>query len=183
MKKRIAVIGLKGLPAFGGAAVVGENIINHLKEKYDFTVLSIASHTSLKTGYINGIQQIVFKSCGESGLNTFFYYLKCLFHCLINKYDLVQLHHAESGFITPILRLKYKIVVTFHGVFRSNDPKFSAFQNKFLKFSEKLNIKYANEIISVSRPDQDYIFRKYGKQNIPTGLSSRCAKAFVVHYA
>ena len=30
-KLKIAVIGLKGLPAFGGAATVGENIIEQLK--------------------------------------------------------------------------------------------------------------------------------------------------------
>ena len=29
-KTKIAVIGLKGLPAFGGAATVGENIIREL---------------------------------------------------------------------------------------------------------------------------------------------------------
>ena len=28
LKKKIAVIGLKGLPAFGGAATIGENLIN-----------------------------------------------------------------------------------------------------------------------------------------------------------
>ena len=28
-KPKIAVIGLKGLPAFGGAATVGENLINN----------------------------------------------------------------------------------------------------------------------------------------------------------
>ena len=45
-KKKIAVIGLKGLPAFGGAATVGENIIEQLKDKYEFTVYSTSSHTS-----------------------------------------------------------------------------------------------------------------------------------------
>lgn len=60
-KPRIAVIGLKGLPAFGGAATVGENIINQLKDKYDFTVYSVSSHTDLKTGEYNGYKQIVFK--------------------------------------------------------------------------------------------------------------------------
>ena len=44
--KKIAVIGLKGLPAFGGAAAVGESLINKLKNEYNFTVLSTASHTS-----------------------------------------------------------------------------------------------------------------------------------------
>ena len=39
-KPKIAVIGLKGLPAFGGAATVGENIINQLKDNYQFFVYS-----------------------------------------------------------------------------------------------------------------------------------------------
>jgi len=30
MKKKIAIIGIKGLPAFGGVASVGENIIHQL---------------------------------------------------------------------------------------------------------------------------------------------------------
>jgi glycosyltransferase involved in cell wall biosynthesis len=175
MKSRpeIAVIGLKGLPAFGGAAVVGENIIDQLKDKYDFTILSISSHTSLKTGNFNGIKQIVFKKITNGGFNTFIYYLRCLFHCLFHKYDLIHLHHAESGFITPLLRLKNKVVVTFHGVFRSNDPKFSGYHNRFFRFSEKLNIKYANEVISVSEPDKEYVSKTYGRgiKYIPNGIS------------
>jgi glycosyltransferase involved in cell wall biosynthesis len=174
MKSRpeIAVIGLKGLPAFGGAAAVGENIIDQLKNRYDFTVLSISSHTSLKTGNLNGIKQIVFKKITNGGFNTFVYYLRCLFHCLLHRYDLIHLHHAESGFITPLLRLKYKVVVTCHGVYRSNDPKFSGYHNRFFRFSEKLNVRYANEVISVSKPDMDYISVTYGREikYIPNGI-------------
>ena len=172
MKKKVVVIGLKGLPAFGGAATVGENIINELKSDYDFTILSVASHTTLPTGNYNDCKQIVFSNYGKGGLNTLLYYLKCAIHCLFNSYDLVHLHHAESGFITPILRLKYKVVVTFHGVFSYNDPKFSAFQNKFFRFSEKLNVKFANEVISVSNPDCEFIRNKYKRTitYIPNGI-------------
>jgi glycosyltransferase involved in cell wall biosynthesis len=172
MKPKIVVIGLKGLPAFGGAATVGENIIEQLKDNYDFTVLSVASHTALKSGYIDDIKQIVFNRCTKSSFNTLIYYLRCLFHCLIHKYDLVHLHHAESGFIVPLLRLKYKIVVTFHGVGESRDPKFSYFHNMFFKISAKINVNYANEIVSVSQPDQDYVFQKYRKKirYIPNGI-------------
>lgn len=172
-KPKIAVIGLKGLPAFGGAATVGENIIGHLKDRYDFTVLSVASHTTIKTGYINGINQIVFKKYGKGALNTLLYYLRCLIHCFAHNYDLVHLHHAESGFITPLLRLKYKVVVTFHGVYRGIDPKFSALQNRLFRQSEKLTIKYANQVISVSKPDQDYVYQKYKKRinYVPNGIN------------
>lgn len=170
-KKRIAVIGLKGLPAFGGAAAVGENILNELKENYDFTVLSTASHAS-KEIEIEDIKQIVFTNYGRGGLNTFIYYIKCLLHVLFHSYDLVYLHHAESGFITPFLKFKNKVIVTFHGVFKGIDPKFSNRQNKFFKFSEKLNVKYANKVISVSQPDAAYIKEKYGRGIgfIPNGV-------------
>src|SRR6185312_3779723 len=59
-KKRIAVIGLKGLPPFGGAANVGDNIIAQLSKDYDFTIYATASHTHHRGDY-KGARQIVFK--------------------------------------------------------------------------------------------------------------------------
>lgn len=174
-KIRVAVIGLKGLPAFGGAATVGENIIERLKDQYDITVYASSSHTSLKTGNMNGYRQHVFGNYGKGGFNTLVYYLRSMWHCLFGRYDLVHLHHAESGFITPFLRLRYKVVVTFHGIYRDDytDPKFSGFANKFFKFSERQNIKFASTVVSVSSPDADYILQKYGKAvtYIPNGIS------------
>ena len=167
------MIGLKGLPAFGGAAAVGENIVNNLKDEFDFTILSVASHTLKENRIVGGIRQVVFNNYGKGGLNTFIYYIKCMLHVLSNKYDLIHLHHAESGFITPFLKLRYKVVTTFHGIYDNYyDPKFSSFQNKFFKFSQKLNIHYANVIVSVSKPDKEFICNKYHREvkHIPNGI-------------
>lgn len=173
--KNIAVIGLKGLPAFGGAATVGENIINQLKDKFKFTVYAITSHTDNKTSYCNGYNQIIFKKNKNNSINTFIYYLKSLFHVLfINKYDLIFLHHSESGFITPLLRLKYKVILTIHGVYFNNtDPKFNKIINIFFKWSEKLNMKYANTIISVSQQNAISCKEKYKREilYIPNGVN------------
>lgn len=173
MKKKIAVIGLKGIPAFGGAATVGEHLINELKDEYDFTVLSIASHTSKENILVNGIHQKVFSNMGTGGLNTFYYYVRCLIYVLWKNYDMIHLHHAESGFITPLLRLRYKVIVTFHGIYNYIDPKFSDIHNWFFRFSEKLNVKFANEIVSVSKPDVGFIKNKYGRDihYIPNGIN------------
>ena len=135
-KPKIAVIGLKGLPAFGGAAAVGESIMNCLRADFDFTVLSISSHTTQKSGEINGVSQIVFKNHGTGGLNTLLYYIKSLLYCLFKeRFHLIHLHHAESGFITPFLRLKNPVIVTFHGVHKEKSPKFNSLQNKFFSWS------------------------------------------------
>jgi len=175
-KKRIAVIGLKGLPAFGGAATVGESIISLLKNDFEFTVLSVSTHTKLKSGKINGINQIVFNTHLKKGsVNTLIYYYKCLFYVLFNKYDLIFLHQNVSGFITPFLRTRYKVIVTFHGTTEIEDPKFSSLQNRLFRLSEKWNMKYANKIISVSKPHKEYFEKKYGKEveYIPNGIFVR----------
>jgi len=169
-KPKIAVIGLKGLPAFGGAATVGENIIEKHKDKYHFTIYAIDTHTTE-----NEQNQIIFKGSKIKSLNTFSYYIKSMLHCLfVEKYDLIHLHHAESGFITPFLRLKYKVIVTFHGIFYDKyDPKFGKFTNKFFKWSEKLNLKYANIKVSVSKNDADVYNSKanFKLDYIPNGIN------------
>ncbi len=159
-KKRIAVIGLKGLPAFGGAATVGESIITRLSNKFEFTVYSVSSHTAEESGNLNGFEQIVFKSCNRKGLNTFIYFLKSLLHVLFfRKYDLIHLHHCSSGFVTPLLRLRYKVIVTFHGIHRENyfDAKFNRLTNIMLKGAQWMNLRFASRVISVSAPDADYL--------------------------
>jgi glycosyltransferase involved in cell wall biosynthesis len=172
-KSKILVIGLRGLPAFGGASSVGENLINTLRDKHQFTVLSVDSHTNKDKTMVNGIPQVVFNSNGPGALNTLIYYLKSLWYALTHKFDFVHLHHAESGFITPLLRLKYKVIVTFHGIYNYEDPKFSRLHNWFFRFSERLNIIFANEIVSVSYPDTLYVLKKYGREihYIPNGIS------------
>lgn len=171
-KKKIAVIGLKGLPAFGGAAAVGENIIEQLKDKYEFTVLSVASHTEKHNKNYKGVRQIVFRAFGNGGVNTLLYYIQSMFFVLFHSYDLIHLHHAASGYITPFLRLKYKVLVTLHGLNRINDPKFSSRQNAFFRYSEKQNLLKANKVISVSKYDAEYLMEKYKRRvdYIPNGI-------------
>jgi len=172
--KKIVVIGLKGLPAYGGAAAVGENVINQLKGDFQFTVLCTASHTNRNSGYYDNVRIIVYKKFGNSGINTLIYYIKCLIHTMMNKYDTVHLHHAESGFITPFLRLKSYVVVTFHGIFNKNDPKFGVLANYFFKISQYLNLVFADSIVSVSKPDAIYLKKRFNSSiiYIPNGCSA-----------
>ena len=46
-KPKIAVIGAKGFPAWGGAARSNEEIFTRLKDKYDVTVYALSSHASV----------------------------------------------------------------------------------------------------------------------------------------
>lgn len=157
-KPKIAVIGLKGLPAFGGAASVGENIIQQLKDEYDFTVYATSLHTNRKTGDMNGYKQIVFRNIPFKKLNTLYYYLVSACHAILfRKYDLIHLHHRDAAFITIFLKIKYKVVITTHGSFYLLD-KWNKFRWVF-QINERWFVKKANVVTNVSLEEK----RQYKK--------------------
>ncbi len=175
MKKSIAVIGLKGLPAFGGAATVGENLIEQLKDKYDFTVYSISSHTELISGKYNGYNQIVFRKFPIKNLNIYYYYFLSALHCLLfNRFDLIHVHHTDIAIILPLLKLKYKTIITSHGSMQKIKGikfKYSRIDTFFLLISEKF-IKYANVITAVSKTLPKILSNRYSVHvnYIPNGI-------------
>jgi len=152
-KKRIGVIGLKGLPSFGGAARVGEGIIEQLKNEYDFTVYATASHTD-KEGDIGGYKQIVFRKLPFSKLNVFYYYFVSGLHALLfGGYDLIHLHHVDGAFILPMLRLRYKVIGTSHGRPQERDKWMSIAW--YFQTVEQLFLRFCNVVTSVAKPLQE----------------------------
>lgn len=178
-KKKIAVIGLKGLPAFGGAATVGENIIEQLKDKYDFTVYSTSSHTNLKTGDYNGYKQIVFKTFFFPKLNSLYYYVVSALHSIIfGKFDLVHVHHRDAAFIIPILKIKYKIILTPHGFGTADlSDKWNRFKMYF-DIQEKYFVKKSDIITTMSKENKNVIERNLNVKvkYIPNGIALKKLK-------
>lgn len=161
---KIAVIGLKGLPAFGGAATVGENIIEQLKSKHDFTVYSISSHTS-HSGKFNGFDQIVFKKIPNKRLNTLIYYFKAALHAVLwGNYDLIHLHHSDAAFIIPLLKIRFKVILTTHGAFTITE-KWARY-SLYFKMQVKYFTKYADILTCVSLTEKRMFESKLGLQAI-----------------
>lgn len=174
-KPKIAVIGLKGLPAFGGAATVGENIIEMLKEKYDFTVYSTSSHTELRSGvYKNICYQKILKALPQKKINSLYYYIISALHAIIlGKYDLVHLHHRDAAFIIPFLKIRYKIVLTIHGFGSINlSNKWNRYK-WYYQIQEKYFVKKADIITTMSIEHKEIIEKKIKKfvQYIPNGVN------------
>jgi len=171
-KLKIAVIGLKGLPAFGGAAVVGESIINELKNQYDFTVLSISSHTNEKSGYRNNYFQKVFKKIPFGKINILYYYIRSAIYVLFKRFDLIHLHHRDAAFILPILRLKYNVILTTHGMVLTE--KWKKYEILF-SIQDKIFLNLANLITTVSQKDLKIIYSLLPNYNkiiqIPNGVT------------
>lgn len=149
-KKRIAIIGVKGLPPFGGAANVGDNIIEQLSGEYDFTVYATATHTSLEGEY-KGAQQIVFRKFPIKALNVFYYYIVSALHAVfLRKYDMVHLHQMDGAFILLLLRCRYKVIATSHGLTYQHG-KWSKVLLPYFKMNEWFQARLSNHLTVVSR--------------------------------
>ncbi len=170
--RKVGVIGVKGLPAIGGTAYVGQNLIAQLKEHYDFTVYALKDRIPEDSRWEDG-RQIAFDNFFIKKLNVFVYYLKCLMHALfVKKYDLIHLHQIDGAFILPVLRLKYKVIATHHGKTYEVE-KWSRSIQRFFLFNEKLLVRSANVVTAVSEPLSDYLNGSYGAgvQFIPNGIN------------
>jgi len=170
-KKKIAVIGLKGLPAYGGAASVGGNLIEQLKHEFDFYVYAVSSHTNLETGEYNGIHHIVFNSIKYKKLNIIIYYIRSAIHGVLRAdYDLVHLHHRDAIFISLLLKIKYRLILTTHGTVPTE--KWSRYSGIF-SIQDKVFFKLPTVVVCPSKKDREYVlqFRNNSVYFIPNGAT------------
>jgi glycosyltransferase involved in cell wall biosynthesis len=172
-KKRIAIIGLKGLPPFGGAANVGDNIIEQLSAEYDFTIYATASHTHHKGAY-KGAHQIVFRKFPIKQLNVFYYYIASAFHAVFaRRYDAIHLHQMDGAFILLLLRLRYKVVATSHGL-TYRHAKWNKWSRPYFKLNEWFQARLSTHLTVVSKslvPHYEKIIPATRISYIPNGVT------------
>lgn len=172
MIKTVAVIGVKGFPAFGGSARANESIASRLKESYRFVFYVLDSHHD-KNYVIGDSKFIILKSVKNRQLSVLAYYWKAMFHALVwGKYDLIQMNHYSSGLTIPFLRMRYTVVSTLRGILGKYDVKFGLLVNIYLKIAEIAFFKFSNHLISVSQSQIAYANRFTAKQisHIPNGI-------------
>lgn len=82
------------------------------------------------------------------------------------KYEVIHIHENILYFLVPILRLRYKVVVTIHGI---NGFKF--YDNKILWQIFKTPLLTASAIIAVNKADQSKLSRYFRNVfYIPNGV-------------
>lgn len=175
MKRSIAIIGAKGLPAQDGISRVVEGYLPYLIDKYDFTVLCTQSHTNRKTGFYEGYKEIVFPSIKNKRLNTLWYYIKSCTHILFGKkYDLIHFHHCDAAFLFPFIRMRYgkKFIVTTHGAFTPLNDKWKKFALYFY-LQYRIFLRCAPHLTGVSKNEVERTRKYLNKTStfIPNGIN------------
>lgn len=164
--KKISIIGTVGIPAkYGGFETLTEYLTKHLNYQYDITVFCSSKTYENKPNTYNNCK-LEYINLNANGAQSIPYDIISL--CKSLKFADTILILGVSGCIAlPILRLfnkKVKIVTNIDGLEWKRD-KWNKYAKAFLKFSEKLAVRYSDEIVSDNKVIQNYVKTEYGKES------------------
>lgn len=162
--KNIAIIGIQGVPAnYGGFESLVENIIGVDKsEDIRYTVFCSSKDMGERMPSYKGAR-LKYVPFHANGLQSVPYDIVSMMRA-IRGYDTVLILGVSGCIFLPMLRLfsRSKLVVNIDGLEHRRD-KWGKTARAFLKYSEKIAVKYADVIIADNKGIQDYVKEEYGK--------------------
>lgn len=181
---KIAMIGHKRVPSReGGVEIVVEELSTRLVKKghqvdvYNRRGKNVqdkkADKDKRKIKEYQGVRIITVPTINRKGIDALIYSFLASIRALFGKYDVLHYHAEGSCAMLWIPHLfKKKIVVTIHGLDWQRS-KWGGFATKYIKFGERLAVKYANEIIVLSKSMQKYFKDTYNRDTvfIPNGVN------------
>lgn len=180
---KIAFFGHKRIPSReGGVEIVVEELCTRMVELgHTITCFNRDGHhvsgTAYDTEKINNYKGICIKTVptiekkGLAAVSSSFF---AALLSAIGSYDAVHIHAEGPAFFSWIPKMFGKrVVVTVHGLDWDREKWRSGFGSKFIRQGEKNAVKYADEIIVLSRSVQDYFKQTYNRKTcfIPNGVN------------
>ena len=178
--RRVAMFGQKGLSREGGVEIVVKELCTRMaRHGYKITCYNRSGHHvsgvefDEKTEYPGICQKYVptIEKKGLAAVSSSFFAALC---SAFGKYDVVHIHAEGPAFFTWLPKmLGKKVVVTVHGIDWQREKWKSGFGSKFIRQGEKNAVKYADEIIVLSKGVQEYFEDTYGRRThfIPNGVN------------
>lgn len=183
-KLNIAMFGQKRIPSReGGVEIVVEELCSRMvAQGHNVTCYNRGGHHVSGSEYdskrlkeYKGIRLKTVPTIEKKGLaavsSSFFAALCCAF----GRYDIVHIHAEGPAFFAWLPKLfGKKVIVTIHGLDWQREKWKSGFGSKFIHQGEKNAVKYADEIIVLSKGVHDYFEKIYGRKTvfIPNGVSN-----------
>ena len=161
---KLAIIGTVGLPAkYGGFETLADNLVKHLSKDHDITVYCsnkkytqeerIEKYKGAKLKYIN---------LDANGIQSIPYDTLSILHALFTS-EVLLILGVSGAWILPFVRLftNKKIIISIDGIEWKRE-KWSLLAKLYLRWAEKMAVKYSHIDISDNESIQDYTAMRYG---------------------
>lgn len=179
-KLQIAMFGQKRLSREGGIEIVVKELCTRMtRNGHQVTCYNRSGHHVSGAAYdqkieYEGICQKTVPTIEKKGLAAVSSSFFATLYSTFGKYDVVHIHAEGPAFFAWLPKLLGKrVVVTVHGIDWQREKWKEGFGSKFIRQGEKNAVKYADEIIVLSKGVQDYFKETYGREThfIPNGVN------------
>ncbi|MDE6695722.1 MAG: DUF1972 domain-containing protein [Muribaculaceae bacterium] len=161
---KVAIIGTVGVPAnYGGFETLVEQLVRHNhSDNLQYSVYcSKKSYTDQRWVYHGAKTEYV--GLNANGIQSIPYDILSLIRASRGSDAILVLGVSGCAFL-PVFRLfsKKKLIINIDGLEHRRD-KWNKWIRRFLKFSERQAVKYADVIITDNQGITDYVRNEYGK--------------------
>ena len=178
--KKLAIIGTTGLPAkYGGFETLTNYLTIHLNKKFDISVYCSSKYFSAKgrrRRTCNG-SKLIYLPLNANGYQSVIYDVLSIFHALFYA-DIILMLGVSGAVILPFVKLfsSKPVIVNIDGQ-EWKRAKWNFIAKKFLRYSEKLAVKYADTVITDNKVIKDYVQEVYNKDSALIEYGGDHAKA------
>ncbi|WP_294718066.1 glycosyltransferase family 4 protein [uncultured Gemmiger sp.] len=179
-KLAVAMFGQKRLSREGGVEIVVKELCTRMaQDGCDVTCYNRSGHHVSGAEYddatieYEGVHQKTVPTINRRGLAAVSSSFFAALYSAFGRYDVVHIHAEGPAFFTWLPKMFGKrVVVTIHGIDWRREKWQSGLGSKFIHQGEKNAVKYADEIIVLSKGVQDYFNDTYGRKThfIPNGV-------------
>ncbi len=182
-KLRIVMLGHKRIPSReGGIEIVVEELSTRMVQLgHSVTCYNRKGHHvsgaefdgAVKSEY-KGVKLKTVPTIEKKGLAAVTSSLFASLFAAVGSYDVVHIHAEGPAFFCWLPKLfRKRVIVTVHGIDWQREKWKSGFGSEFIHCGEKNAVKYADEIIVLSKGVQEYFQKEYGRKTvfIPNGVN------------
>jgi glycosyltransferase involved in cell wall biosynthesis len=161
---KLAIIGTNGVPSnYGGFETLVEQLLINLSPYIDITVFCSSKYCNVKLSEYKGAK-LEYINIDSNGWQSIFYDSISILKSY-KKYDRLLILGSSGALILPFLfRYKNKFILNFGGLDWKRN-KWNRFTQFYLKFSEKIAVKFSDKIVSDNQGILDYIYKEYRRKS------------------
>lgn len=174
-RPKIAIVGSVGIPAkYGGFETLVENLVRYHTRKSLPGALTVycSSHAySDRPSHYEGAE-LRYIPLDANGVSSVIYDAVSIFRAIAQRVDVILVLGVSGALVLPLARLfsPAKFVVNIDGL-EWRREKWSRAASLFLKFSERLAVRFADTVIADNGGIVDHVAEAYGAKavEIPYG--------------
>jgi len=172
---KIAMLGVKAVPAIGGIARYVEELGSRLVERgHEVTVYCRPHYMDEGNGQYRGMRRVVTRGLRGKHLDALTHTLTAGLHAARHDYDILHVHGCGPGALAPLLRVagRAKIILTIHGLDWQR-KKWGKAASWLMYQGALMSARRAHRIVAVGEHIRQFYCEQLGTTVavVPTGIN------------